>query len=136
MVTIGRCPACDEEDRRRDEHHIVPRRFTKGRAPKINRLDFLFPEFFSSGRNDLTDSLCRRCHQRVDRIIPYEAMLTPEKYLLLHRLFLSGEPIEKELLKIWIRESAVEIRMRQEICLRNSNYNSRLLLHPALSIHY
>jgi hypothetical protein len=116
MVTNGKCCACHEEGKEKDGHHIIPRRFTRQGRNKIERLDILFPECFPSGRNDITNnSLCRKCHQRLDRLIPFDDLMTPDKYFLIFEMFLSGESIGRELIGVWIRESEPEIRKRQMI---------------------
>jgi hypothetical protein len=116
MVTNGKCCACHEEGADKDGHHIIPRRFTRKDRNKIERLDILFPEAFPSGVNDIVDnSLCRKCHQKLDRLIPFDDLMTPDKYLLIFEMFLSGQRIEKTMIKNWVDESRPEIEKRQMI---------------------
>lgn len=115
MVTNGKCCACHEEAEK-DEHHIIPRRFTRKDREKLERLDILFPEAFSSGVNDMIDNrLCRKCHQRLDRIIPFDKLLIPDKYFLVLEMFISGEKITKDVINQWVEESDPQIRKRQQI---------------------
>lgn len=114
MVTNGKCRACHDEETEKDEHHIVPRRFTRKSRDKFERLNILFPEYFPTGENDATSNgLCRKCHQKLDRLIPYNDLMTPDKYYLILDMFLSGQRITKEMIQLWVSESEPEIKKRQ-----------------------
>jgi len=75
-------------------------------------LNILFPEFFKNGEKNMTESVCFDCHSRVHEIIP-ASMLTPDKYIIIHKRMLLGEVIDNDLIRTWKRESHLEIEKRQ-----------------------
>lgn len=121
MVSSGCCPYCRGTDKVRNDHHIIPRRFTRENGNRFKRLDILFPEYFPSGVNDITRSVCFNCHTRADRTIPFDVMMTPDKYFLIHKKLSSGEEITAEMKEAWIKESMPKIERRQKQLILREN---------------
>lgn len=128
MITVGRCPYCKNPGKKRNEHHIIPQRFTKDREEGeddewwTKRLNVLFPEFFRRGINDRTEAVCFKCHEKIDILIPQESIMLPDKYILLNGMLKNGVSINdtttiKGTLDGWIKDSSAEIKRRKEALL-------------------
>ncbi|HRZ95714.1 MAG TPA: hypothetical protein P5262_04090 [Candidatus Moranbacteria bacterium] len=125
MFTVGRCPYCKNPGKKRNEHHIIPKRFTKGKKNEeddewwTRRLNVLFPEHFRRGINEKVEHICLECHRKVDALIPQESMLLPDKYFLFNKMLKNGTSIDdaetiRSTLNTWIHESSDEIERRRE----------------------
>lgn len=59
----GKCPVCHKtytNDNPKTEHHILPKRFFKGEGDK--------------------QELCRKCHNKLETLIPFSPQLTEYEY--------------------------------------------------------
>lgn len=108
MCVENQCPKC-KKIKLLTVHHLIPQRFLKKNLDRWNRLDLLFPEYFSEDEQGSIALLCRPCHDELEKLIPFYEMLTPEYYFSLYDYFILEQPITETLLAIWIYESRQEI---------------------------
>lgn len=93
----GVCPKCMKSGYL-TEHHVFPKRF------------------FGKRNNDSILLLCRKCHDKIELLIPYSDKLTQEEYTEIHKAWMLGKnPIvlyKKKQIKVF-QSSPVRLNYRQ-----------------------